>query len=211
MKILMKNSGLPLYLKISPIYNKILQLGIAVLCIAVLLNILVFSQNKQDKVIEQKFSQFSQIQLKQAVTALIVLLNKADDINKDNKAAIETFITDLAQSSVINDIHFYNELGELQASSSNSVTIKTLYGLSSSDAINQSKQYGTFVEEVRTDKLIGYLRFTIDKPLITDELFQANFDVHEIMRLLILFSVVIGFLLTRGFSRFSRQGFRVKK
>ncbi len=47
--------------------------------------------------------------------------------------------------------------------------------------------------------------------MVSKPLLNASFDVHEVMRLLVLFAVVIGFLLTRSFSRFSRQGFRVAK
>jgi hypothetical protein len=35
--------------------------------------------------------------------------------------------------------------------------------------------------------------------------------MYELMRLMTLIAVVIGFFLTRGFNRFSRQGFRMNK
>ncbi len=209
----MNNSELPLYLKISPIYNKILQLGIAVLCIVVLLNILILSQNKQNSVIAKQFNYLSEVQLEQAVTAFKVLLNNEDSISSKNKTNIEKYIHQLAQSNTVNDVHFYDESGLLQVSSSDSINMKTLYGLTpiELDTKDQSQLYGTFVEEIRTDKLLGYLRITINKEITNSRLTKANFDVHETMRLLVLFSLIIGFLLTRGFSRFSRQGFRMNK
>ena len=200
----MKNSELPLYLKISPIYNKILQLAIAVIGIIVLMNVLIHSQNKQNVVISEHFSSLSQAQLEQAVDGLKVLLTKND------RQLTAEYIKSLSQSSAIYDVHYYDHTGLLLASSANAKNINMLFGVSElSD--DESDIYMTFVKEVRTDKLTGYLRFTINKKMLTKPLIASSFDVHETMRLLVLFAVIIGFLLTRSFSRFSRQGFRVAK
>ena len=200
----MKNSELPLYLKISPIYNKILQLAIAVIFIIVLLNMLIHSQNQQQQVITEHFSQLSKAQLQQAVSGLKVLLPQK------NTQLINDYVNSLSESAIIYDIHYYDQTGLLLASSANAKNINSLYGIDELTE-DESDTYVTFVEEVRNDELLGYLRFTINKKMVSKPLLNASFDVHEVMRLLVLFAVVIGFLLTRSFSRFSRQGFRVAK
>lgn len=197
----MKKSELPLYLKISPIYNKILQLAIAVICIVALMNILVASQNQQDDVISEHFSQSSQMQIEQAVVALKVLIKQND------QKAIDAYIQELAQQALVQAVSYYDVTGKLLASSDKELPMFNL--INNEELV--SSHYQVFVKEIRQPKLIGYLRFTINKKLATKSLKTANFDVHETMRLLALFAVVIGFLLTRGFSRFSRQGFRIAK
>ncbi|MGJ8693531.1 MAG: AhpA/YtjB family protein [Thalassotalea sp.] len=200
----MKKSELPLYLKISPIYNKILQLAIAVICIVVLMNLLNYSQNEHKAVISKHFSDSSKVQLSQAVLALKVLMVKKD------RQAIEDFIKNLSAAEFIQDVNYYDETGLLVASSSETSSMNEFFNHHTDAAVNRT-QYQTFVEEIRDGELLGYLRITINEKQVSKPLVQASFDVHEIMRLIALFSVVIGFFLTRGFSRFSRQGFRIAK
>lgn len=200
----MKKSELPLYLKISPIYNKILQLAIAVICIIVLMNVLIRSQDQQDIVIQDHFLLFSQNQTQQAVNGLQVLLEKNDT------ALIDNYIESLSKTHFVYDVAYYDHTGLLVASSSNTRDIKSLFGLTS-NMVDESKQYKPSVIEIRTEKLLGYLRFTLDQKAFSKPLISASFDLHETMRLIALFAVIIGFFLTRGFSRFSRQGFRLNK
>ena len=213
----MKKSELPLYLKISPIYNKILQLAIAVICIAVLMNVFTQSQNTHNSVISKHFSDSSKEQLSQAVAALKVLNRKKD------RQAIDEYVKTLSQLPTIHDVSYYDATGLLIASANNvgensDSSADSDEHLSVNDFFNLHEQslkhrldFKTFVQEVRDPQLIGYLRITINEKQVAKALNQSSFDVHETMRLMALFAVVIGFFLTRGFSRFSRQGFRLSK
>lgn len=215
----MKKSELPLYLKISPIYNKILQLLIAVICFVFVLGAMVQSQSEHNAVISEHFSRVSEEQLQQAVTGLKTLLA----IN-NNQAMIKDYIEKLSDSEIIHDVHYYDHTGLLLASSNNAQSIKALMGINTDNLAEnntlednkaefflQAKKttYIPFVKEIRDENLIGYLRFTVDEKMVIRPLLSSSFDVHETMRLLFLFAVLIGFFLTRGFSRFSRQGFRI--
>lgn len=199
----MKKSELPLYLKNSSIYNKILQLAIAVICIVVLLQILITSQSKQAIVIEDYFYTSSDQKLEQASTALKMLIAKND------KTAIDNYLTALSAAENIVQVKYYDHTGRLLASSENAASVREL--LITEKIISNAPSLATFVDEIRTPELVGYLQITFNEKLATEPLLAANYNVHETMRLIALFAVIIGFLLTRGFSRYSRHGFRVVK
>ena len=91
-----------------------------------------------------------------------------------------------------------------------SASIKSLYGIDENlQTLNKSDKYSAFVSEIRTDKLVGYLRLTIEKSYLTDNLAKDNDDKQTLYRFLLIIAGVVGFLLTRGLNRFSRQGFRM--
>jgi len=112
-------------------------------------------------------------------------------------------------SELITSVHFYDVTGRLLYSSEGAKTIKQLYGLKGED--NFSEEYVPFVEEVRAENLQGYVRVTLKKSLLTKNLHQAEQESAERQRILMVIAGIIGFFLTRGLSRFSRQGFRIPK
>lgn len=198
----MNKSKLPLYLKISPIYNKILQLAIAVICIVLLMNLWLYSETGHKKVIDEHFSDVSQLYTEQAVAGLKVILQQG------NSQAVDDYIESLSAANFIHDVVYYDQTGLLVSSSIDALNMPSLIGYENKSP-NTELPYIPFIKEVRTDKLVGYLRFTVDQKLVSKKLLSSSFDVHEIMRLMVIFAVFIGFLLTRGLSRFSRQGFRI--
>jgi len=126
----------------------------------------------------------------------------------NEKAALQTLLEKLTTDKLVHDILLYDQTGQLIASSSNAKDINSFYQPASNGS-RMASDYAPFVSELRNPELIGYLRMTINQNLLTAPLQQANYDNYELMRLMALFAVVIGYFLTRGFSRFSRQGFRV--
>ena len=66
----------PLYPKLSSIYNKIMQLAIAIAFIVVLMNLWIYSQTKNKQSIEQHFFEVGQQYLHQATSGLSVLISK---------------------------------------------------------------------------------------------------------------------------------------
>lgn len=200
----MKKSELPLYLKISSIYNKILQLAIAVIGIVVLMNLWLQSEKQQEQVIKDNFTLVSKHVISQAKIGVEALLKQED------KDALKAYIQKISENELIFDVHYYDDTGLLVASSINGEIINELYQ-SKSDSENSSLTRLPFIEEVYQDKLLGYLRLTVNQGPLTTHLDRANFSVHETMRLLMICALVIGFFLTRSLSRFSRAGFRVAK
>ena len=215
---MMNKSEQPLYPKLSSIYNKILQLVSAILLIVLLLVFLVSNIEKNEQALAQHFEQVSDKFLQQAIAGINVLLseNTAGISKKTRNNQIQSYLNNLADADFIRQIHLYDETGLLmlrsESSGEASESIKLLYGIDESfPTLDKSKQFVPFIKEIRNERLTGYLRVTIEKSYLTDELAQVNYESQNLSRLLLVVAGVIGFLLTRGLNRFSRQGFRAPK
>lgn len=82
-----------------------------------------------------------------------------------------------------------------------------MFGISI-NKINQADELLPFVQELRTEQLNGYIRLSLHRSILADELAENSRSQYDIMRLLLIVAGFIGFLLTRGLNRFSRQGYR---
>jgi membrane protein len=212
---MMNKLELPLYPKLSSIYNKILQLVSAILLIVILMVFLVVNAEKSDQALEQHFEQMSENFLQQAVAGTSVMLGKNKDAGskKNQNALLQSYLNNLASADFIKQVHLYDETGLLllksELSGEASSSIKLLYGIDESmQTLDKSKQYVPFIKEIRNKNLVGYLRLTIEKSYVTSELAKKNEESQTFSRLLLIIAGLIGFLLTRGLNRFSRQGFR---
>lgn len=197
----MKSPSQPLYPKLSSIYNKLTQLAIAIVLIVVLLNLWVASNGRSEKTIHDHFYATVEQHLEQSISVVQSLQLI------DNKSELKEYVEGIAKADWIYDVRLYDETGKIIAASSNSVSIKDVYGITLNKS-NKSDAYIPFIQEIRGNELNGYMRITVKKGYFTDELFNTNYDNHAMVRLMMLIAVCIGFLLTRGLNRFSRQGFR---
>lgn len=198
----MQQTELPLYPKRSSIYNKISQIVIAITIIIVVLSLWSIRNQKNLAQIDQHFSQISKQHMFQIKLSLAHVI--------ENNLSIQDYIDQVSQQSWLKSLHWYGPTGVLLAQSEQAVPISELYGLKQ-DTADRSEEYIPFVTEVYSDKLEGYLRVTIEKSQLTQSLLQMNEDNLSLFRLIILLAGIAGFLITRGFNRFSRQGFRLGK
>lgn len=184
-------TDLPLYPKISSIYNKILKLIIAVVITAVIFTLWVDNFSDNEHSFDQHFQAIGNSFIQQSVVTAKVLIEN-NDIEK-----IERYIETLPQTEIVFDAHFYDVTGQTIASSSKSQTINELYGQSAS-LKNVSREFVPFISEVRGDKLHGYIRITLIKEQVTKSLFvRVKNQAGQILTMLLL-SVVVGILLTKG-------------
>ena len=212
---MMKQSEQPLYPKLSPIYNKILQLVSAILLIVILMTLWVANTIKSNQVLDQHFKQVANKFLQQSIAGASVLLteNKSLVSKKVRYAQLQSYLNNLTTVNFITQVHLYDQTGLLllksAASGEASTSIKRLYGIDESLlTLDKSKQYVPFIKEIRTEKLVGYLRVTVEKSYLTSTLAKNSNDSQTLTRLLLIIAGLIGFLLTRGLNRFSRQGYR---
>jgi membrane protein len=196
----------PLYPKLSSIYNKIMQLAIAIAFIVVLMNLWIYSQTKNKQSIEQHFFDVGQQYLQQASAGLSVLTPEVK--TKQSRQLLQNYVDELQKAEVIKEIHLYDLSGQLIISSQNAKSVKALFGLSE-NKLNKSEFSVPFVSEIRKEALIGYVRLTLDKNYLTTKLIKNNDQQFTLLRLMMIIAGVVGFLLTRGLNRFSRQGFRL--
>ncbi len=217
-KFIMNPVEQPLYPKLSPIYNKILQLVSAILLIVVLMAIWVASVEKSQQIITQHFKHTADKFLQQAIAGTSTLLEENSvPVNKKNRyALLQNYLNNMAQADFVRDIHLYDATGllilEAKHENYSSSSIKTLFGIEQTQkTLDKSDKYTPFIEEIRQEQLKGYLRITIEKSLLTAVLEQESHDRQALFRVLLIIAGLIGFLLTRGLNRFSRQGFRMPK
>lgn len=215
-KCIMKPVEQPLYPKLSSIYNKILQLVSAILLIVVLMTIWMSSVAKNKQVIQQHFEQTAKQFLQQAIAGTATLLEQelVNSSKKVRNALLQNYFNKMAEADFVRDIHFYDETGQRILSSMHKnyspASIKILFGIEQTQKnLDKSAQYVPFISEIRHEKLSGYLRITIEKSLLISALEQDSYDRQGLFRVLLIIAGLIGFLLTRGLNRFSRQGFRI--
>jgi len=212
---MMNKSEQPLYPKLSSIYNKILQLVSAILLIVVLMTFWVANAEKSNQVLQQHFEHVAEKFLQQTITGISVLLteNKSSMSKKTRLALIQIYLNRLANTDFVKQIHLYDKTGLLmlksELSGEASTSIKLLYGIDESmQTLDKSKLYVPFIKEIRNKKLVGYVRLTIEKSYLTSAIIKNNDESQTLSRVLLIIAGLVGFLLTRGLNRFSRQGFR---
>lgn len=200
----MKQTELPFYYKRSPIVNKFIQISVAIVVIFTVLNIWVDNNRIINQSIEDNFYHVGNEYLAQTSDMISFLI-------KENKSElIPQYIEQASQTPWIKDIHWYDETGQHQSTIVEGTRINDLYGVSP-QTLNRSTLYVPFVKEIRHESLIGYLRLTIKQKEFTEHLLNTQEDSSTLWRIMILLSGGAGFFLTRGFNRFSRQGYRLHK
>ncbi len=198
----MTQTAQPLYPKISSIYNKIMQLAIAIVFIVILMNIWLENVHKDRTSLNQHFNKVSDQYIGQIRSALEVLMVKGD------KKSLEAYVKELAEHQVLDSVYLYDESGQLLVESGNASTVKALYGVAP-NTLNESGVLVPFVTEIRTEEVIGFVRINMLKSEVVAVLEKQNKDKQQLVRFMLILAGIAGFFLTRGLSRFSRQGFRV--
>ena len=196
----------PLYPKLSSIYNKIMQLAIAIGFIVLLMNLWIYSQTQTEQTINQHFYDVGAQYLQQTSAGMSVLTTELK--TKQSRALMQNYVDELQQAKAIKEIHLYDVTGQLLISSKDAKSVKTLYGLTE-NKLNKSAHFPPFIGEIRQKFLLGYVRITLDKKYLTEKLLTNNDEQFTLIRLMMIIAGIVGFLLTRGLNRFSRQGFRL--
>ena len=196
----------PLYPKLSSIYNKIMQLAIAIGFIVLLMNLWIYSQTQTEQTINQHFYDVGAQYLQQTSAGMYVLTTELK--TKQSRTLMQNYVDELQQSKAIKEIHLYDVTGQLLISSKDAKSVKALYGLTE-NKLNKSTRFPPFIGEIRQKSLLGYVRITLDKKYLTKKLLTNNDEQFTLLRIMMIIAGIVGFLLTRGLNRFSRQGFRL--
>jgi len=178
-----------------------MQLAIAIVLIVVLLNLWVTSNDRSEKTIHTHFYTLAEQHVNQVIDTVqsLQLLDK--------NQALDAYVEGIAKADWVYDAHIYDETGKVLAASTRSASMKDVYGITLNKS-NKSDEYVPFIQEIKNEEVIGYVRVTVKKNYFIDDLNTTNYDNHALIRLMMIIAVCIGFLLTRGLNRFSRQGFR---
>ena len=181
-----------------------MQIGIAIILLLMILNLSVISVDESEELLEQHFTTLSKQFTEQAVNTSKVLLKAK------NKKQLQEFVQSLTVSELVLEAHLYDQRGQVIAHSEQHTSVNELYGIEKG-SINTSDKYVPFIQEIRGDNLLGYLRLNLVKEKVTDTMQDQIYNQFELFRIMLIVAVIAGFLLTRGFNRFSRQGLRIRK
>lgn len=179
---------------------KLLQIAVAIGGIWLLLHSWVLTQQQGQQLLQQQSSQL----MRQTLTALAH--TAAFLIEHDQLDGLEQLTQHIADSPYLHDVVVYDANGVHMSWSEHSAPARLLYGPS------QSENLQAMVQPITKDQqLLGYIKlsFRLDASLNQISLTWQQL-MQQLMAMLIL-AGFIGFLLRRGFSRFSRQSLRLRK
>ena len=199
----MTQPELPLYPKLSSIYNKIMQLAIAIFLIIVLMNMWISTHNNMKQSIEQQFVYIAEQYLEQTVNGVSIFVN-------NDRQALQKFINAMGKNEWVEDVLVYDKTGVAIATNDKPASINDLFGISVYQQ-NVSSESVSFVKEINQEGFLGYVRITLARKAYVSTLNQASQDHYDLLRLMMMMAGFVGFLLTRGLNRFSRQGYRPPK
>ena len=144
--------------------------------------------------------------------------------NKKDSKALKTqllqLLNDLSQDPHIEQAVVYDQHGTTIASSNGAISATQFhqqqlfppdaYTPINIDMATETNQTLMVVHEIRKDDiLLGYLRINYYHDLIISPNTPTKRQLMEEVLFMVLLSAVMGFLLTRGFARFSRNTFRM--
>lgn len=179
---------------------KLLQIATAILGGWLLLHSWALTQQQGQQLLQQQSSQL----MRQTLTALAH--TAAFLIENDQLDALEQLTQQIADSAYLYDVVVYDSNGVRMSWSEHSAPAWLLYGPS------QSEHLQAMVQPITKDQqLLGYLKlsFRLDASLTQISLSWQQM-MQQLMAMLLL-AGFIGYLLRRGFSRFSHLVLRRRR
>jgi membrane protein len=183
----MSSSKLPLYPKISSVYNKIMQFAFAV----------VLTQ-------ENQFNLFARNYIAQTAVTVRTFF----DGKKRN--GLSAYVNSLTALPIVSEVVVYDSRGQTLAASQGSSTVKQHFALLPG-YFNPQKAYVPFIAEVRDQELLGYIRINLDKEFLTGEIRASLERQFEIFKLLLVLAAMAGIFFMRSFNRLPTKDFKVFK
>lgn len=181
-------------------FIKLVQLAIAVAGIWFVLHSWVKTSHQGQAILQNQAEQLMRenlLTLSQAAAYLI---------EHDQLDGLEQLTRNIAASPFLYDVVFYDSNGVRISWSEASAAARVMYGKFASQPLVP------LVQEIRTDQqLLGYIKISLQPDTKLNPSFARWQQLMHHLLLLLLLTGLIGYLLRRSFSRFSRQGFRLTK
>ena len=202
-------------LNTTSVYRRLSQVGLSVGLLIVVLNMWVDTSQKGEQMQSANASLHTRLMFKQ--TALVA----QRQIKAKRKTALEQTLNDMTKDPFIVQAIVYDRDGLPIAKSDEAQSAHQLYQKQRSvidtlpphgpEAV-ESPHLGLkmYVTEIREEaKIIGYLHVTYMQNQALAAPLQFHQGNMQKILLMMLLSGLIGYMLTRGFSRFSRQSYRI--
>ncbi len=179
-------------------YIKLIQLAIAVLGIWFVLHSWVKTSDQGLQILQSQAEQLMRENLLTLAQAAAYL------IENDQLDGLEQLTQSIAASPFLYDVVFYDSNGVRISWSEASAAARLMYGKFASQPLVP------LVQEIRSQQqLLGYIKISLQPDTKLNPSFASWRQLMQRLILLLLVTGLIGYLLRRSFSRFSRQGFRL--
>ncbi|MDX3773301.1 hypothetical protein QE250_04150 [Chromatiaceae bacterium AAb-1] len=178
---------------------KLLQLAIGIAGLWLLLQSWVFTQQQGISLLQQHSTQLMRETLKTLSHTAAYL------IENDQLDGLEQMTRHIAASNYLHDVVVYDANGVRMSWSDNTAAARVLYSPAHDEPLLPMVQ-----EIMKDQQLLGYIKISLrlDESL-TPIAHRWQQLMHQILGMLLLAGIVT-FFLKKGFSRFSRQSFRLK-
>lgn len=179
---------------------KLLQIAVAVAGIWLLLHLWVLTQQQGQYLLQQQSSQL----MRETLTALSH--TAAYLIEHDQLAGLEQLTQHIADSPYLYDVVVYDANGVRMSWTENSAPARLLYGPT------RAEQLVAMVQPItKEQQLLGYIKLSLRQDISLNKISTSwQHMMQQLLGMLILAGIV-GFMLRRGFSRFSRHSFRLRR
>jgi len=181
-------------------FIKLVQLAIAVAGIWFVLHSWVKTSHQGQAILQNQAEQLMRenlLTLSQAAAYLI---------EHDQLDGLEQLTRNIAASPFLYDVVFYDSNGVRISWSEASAAARVMYGKFASQPLVP------LVQEIRSEQqLLGYIKISLQPDTKLNPSLARWQQLMQHLLLLLLLTGLIGYLLRRSFSRFSRQGFRLTK
>lgn len=178
---------------------KLLQIALAVLGIWLLLHAWVLTQQQGKQLLQQQSSQLMRETLK-ALSHTAAYLIEHDELD-----GLEQLTQHIAASPYLYDVVVYDANGVRMSWSENSAPARLLYSPS------QKEPLQAMVQPITKDQqLLGYIKLSLRLDTAINQISSSWQQMMQQLLAMLILAGIVGFLLRRGFSRFSRQSLRLR-
>lgn len=179
---------------------KLLQICLAVLGIWVLLHAWVVSEQQGRTLLQQQ----SQLLMRETLSALSH--TAAYLIEQDQLGGLEQLTQHIAASPFLHDVVVYDANGVRMSWSESSAPARQLYHPDYDEPLQ------AMVQPInKGQQLLGYIKISLRVDASITPLSQPWRQLMQRLLLMLIVAGIVGFLLRRGFSRFSRQSLRLRR
>lgn len=182
-----------LYPKLPVIYNKIMQLGLGILLLVAILTVWLFGKVQVNEDIDRHYGEMTRVYAQKVGSALSVMLDS------EQMSLVEKYLVDLESQALVEHVRFYDAKGKLlwHSEQSQDMTEISLQG-SNDIVLRNDNRPLIYVEEVRNQKLQGYIRISLNQQMLSSEAKQSADNHYNYFRVLLLIAGIAGFLFARG-------------
>jgi membrane protein len=187
----------------TSVFRRLSQIGLSIGLLIMVLNMWVNADQKGRQIQADNTANLTR-QLAHQSTLIA-----KDYIKRNQLDKLTILLNNLASNPDIKQAMVYDDTGDVLAQSEGAITASTNLTQSNLDT-SPVDPVTMYISEIHNDKkLIGYLRISYLQQQALNIPLKNHSAAMRQMMLMMIIAGIMGFMLTRGLSRFSRNSYRV--